>query len=75
MGKFIFNPFTCNLDYTETGGGGGTPGPPGQGVPVGGSPNQVLAKKTAADYDTQWQDQSGGGITVQQAIMYSLIGG
>lgn len=35
-------------------------GPPRPGVPPGGSPGQVLTKKTAADYDTQWSDPAGG---------------
>lgn len=38
----------------------GSIGPVGPGVPVGGALNQVLAKKTATDYDTQWVSQSGG---------------
>ena len=35
-------------------------GPPGPGVPAGGSPGQVLTKKTSADYNTQWSDPTGG---------------
>jgi hypothetical protein len=35
----------------------------GQGVPVGGTTAQVLAKASATDYDTEWVDSSGGGIT------------
>lgn len=31
------------------------------GVPAGGTAGQVLAKKTNADGDTEWVDQSGGG--------------
>ena len=31
------------------------------GVPAGGTTGQVLAKKTNADGDTEWVDQSGGG--------------
>jgi hypothetical protein len=30
------------------------------GIPLGGDAGQVLAKKTAADLDTEWVDQSGG---------------
>lgn len=33
----------------------GSPGPPGQGVPAGGSAGQVLTKTAAADYSTAWQ--------------------
>lgn len=32
-------------------------------VPTGGSTGQVLAKKSAADYDLKWVDQSTGGDT------------
>lgn len=32
----------------------GTPGTNGQGVPTGGTANQVLKKNTATDYDTTW---------------------
>lgn len=41
-----------------TGGTGpkGDPGKDGIGIPAGGAAGQVLAKKTAADYDTQWVD-------------------
>lgn len=35
----------------------------GVGVPAGGAVGQVLAKKTAADYDTQWVDAVDGDIT------------
>lgn len=39
----------------------GEPGKDGEGVPPGGAAGQVLAKKTAADYDTQWIDPPEGG--------------
>lgn len=45
-------------------GADGPPGPAGkdgEGVPPGGAAGQVLAKKTAADYDTQWIDPPEGG--------------
>ncbi len=49
--------------------GGGCPGPAGkdgEGVPAGGAAGQILSKKTAADYDTQWVNPpecgSGGGV-------------
>lgn len=45
-------------------GADGPPGPAGkdgEGVPAGGAAGQVLAKKTAADYDTQWIDPPEGG--------------
>ncbi len=34
---------------------GGTTGAPGQGVPTGGTTNQILAKNTATDYDSSWK--------------------
>lgn len=39
----------------------GPKGDPGEGVPVGGATGQVLAKASAADFDTEWVAQSGGG--------------
>lgn len=39
----------------------GPQGPAGPGVPTGGSAGQVLAKRTAADYDTRWIDPPEGG--------------
>lgn len=45
-----------------TPGTNGTNGTNGQGVPVGGTPSQVLAKTTSADYATAWVDQSGGAL-------------
>lgn len=37
------------------------PGPAGAGVPAGGAVDQVLAKASGDDYDTEWVDQTGGG--------------
>lgn len=34
----------------------GPQGVPGEGVPAGGAAGQVLSKRTAGDYDTQWAD-------------------
>jgi hypothetical protein len=43
-------------------------GEPGVGVPPGGAAGQVLTKDTVADYDTSWQDATGGGggLTAEQ---------
>jgi nitrogen fixation protein len=38
----------------------GVPGAPGQGVPVGGTTGQVLAKNSNTNYDTEWVDVTGG---------------
>lgn len=48
--------------------GVGPPGHQGDGVPVGGTTGQVLAKVSNADNDTAWQDQSGG---VGAAVLYT----
>jgi hypothetical protein len=72
-----------NLDVT----GGGVQGPqgiqgvPGEGVPVGGTTGQVLAKTSGTNFDTEWVDQEigggGGGITEAYANTkyVRLIGG
>jgi len=39
----------------------GNPGSNGQGVPVGGTTNQVLAKTSATDFATAWVTPSAGG--------------
>lgn len=39
----------------------GPAGPAGQGVPTGGSAGQVLKKLSAADFDTAWAAEAGGG--------------
>jgi hypothetical protein len=41
----------------------GATGAPGVGVPVGGSTNQVLRKKSATDYDTEWASAGIGDMT------------
>jgi hypothetical protein len=38
----------------------GPTGATGPGVPTGGTTGQVLNKKTATDYDTQWSNPTGG---------------
>lgn len=44
-------------------GADGVDGTDGVGVPAGGTAGQVLSKIDGTDYNTQWVDQSGGGIT------------
>lgn len=48
------------IDYWSGGGGGG--GAAANGLPVGGTTGQVLAKDSGADYDASWQDATAGGI-------------
>lgn len=45
----------------------GPPGPPGVGVPPGGTTGQTLTKLSDSDYDTGWRTPTGGsgGGTVQ----------
>lgn len=40
---------------------GGLQGPPGMGVPTGGTTGQVLAKASEDNFVTEWVDPSGGG--------------
>lgn len=39
----------------------GPPGPPGVGVPPGGTTGQTLTKLSDGDYDTGWRTPTGGG--------------
>lgn len=39
----------------------GADGADGQGVPAGGTANQVLTKQSASDFDAAWADAAGGG--------------
>jgi hypothetical protein len=43
---------------------------PGPGVPPGGTPGQVVAKASSADYDTHWADGGigGGGVSDHGAL-------
>lgn len=41
----------------------GATGPAGPGVPAGGTPGQVLTKKSGTDYDTEWKNPTGGGTS------------
>lgn len=38
-------------------------GEPGHGVPGGGTSGQILSKKSADDYDTEWIDAGAGGVS------------
>lgn len=37
--------------------------PEGRGLPPGGTAGQVLTKQSSTDYDADWQDPTGGGVT------------
>ena len=44
----------------------------GGSVPTGGTTGQVLSKKSATDYDTEWKDAaSGGGVSLGLVIALS----
>ncbi len=51
----------------ETGATGerGLKGDPGEGVPTGGMPGQMLTKKSTNNYDTQWTDPPSSGSSVE----------
>jgi hypothetical protein len=51
----------------------GPTGSTGQGVPIGGTTGQVLAKVSGTDYDTQWVDQTGGSGGTDQATVLKLV--
>lgn len=51
----------------------GINGTNGQGVPIGGTANQVLAKIDGTDYNTQWINQSGGGGSVTDVTASSPL--
>lgn len=57
--------------------GRGHNGEPGHGVPAGGSPGQILVKRSENDYDTEWKDIDGSGIatpeTVNSAIQEAIL--
>lgn len=42
----------------------GAQGEPGEGVPAGGAQGQVLKKRSNADYDTEWANESGTVLSV-----------
>ncbi len=53
---------TCPIGPTGATGPQGATGPAGPGVPAGGTVGQVLKKSGSGDYETNWEDPSGGGF-------------
>lgn len=52
-----------NFDFKIPRGKTGPQGPAGPGVATGGTTGQILAKKSNANFDTEWVDNAGGGLT------------
>ncbi len=51
----------------------GAAGAAGEGVPIGGTTGQVLAKNSNTNFDTEWVDNTGGsGISEELSIAYSI---
>ncbi|MBC5861867.1 hypothetical protein [Flavobacterium turcicum] len=69
---FYFYNGTAWTSLNGANGTNGTNGANGQGVPTGGTANQVLAKVNAADFNTQWVTPSSsdnlGNHTATQAL-------
>ena len=63
-----------NFDFKIPLGKTGPQGPAGPGVATGGTTGQVLAKKSNANYDTEWINNSGGGSTVSVNVGKTTTG-
>jgi len=50
----------------------GATGPAGPGVPAGGTVGQVLKKSGSGDYETNWEDPSGGGFDPEYITYVSM---
>ena len=48
----------------------GDTGPAGPGVATGGTTGQVLAKKSNANFDTEWINMSGGGSAFTKTVLW-----
>jgi len=49
-------------------------GPAGEGVPVGGTTGQVLAKVNATNYNTQWVNSGTGGENTSVGPGFRMVG-
>ena len=63
-----------NFDFKIPRGKTGPQGPAGPGVAAGGTTGQVLAKKSDANFDTEWVNNSGGGSTVSVNVGETTTG-
>ncbi len=50
----------------------GQDGAPGEGVAAGGEEGDVLRKKSATDYDTEWGPENPDGIDTTKALAMRL---
>ena len=63
-----------NFDFKIPRGKTAPQGPAGPGVATGGTTGQVLAKKSDANFDTEWINNSGGGSTVSVNVGETTTG-
>ena len=63
-----------NFDFKIPLGKTGPQGPAGPGVTAGGTTGQILAKKSNANYDTEWINNSDGGSTVSVNVGNTTTG-
>lgn len=63
-----------NFDFKIPRGKTGPQGPTGPGVATGGTTGQVLAKKSNANFDTEWINAPGGGSTVSVNVGETTTG-
>jgi hypothetical protein len=63
-----------NFDFKIPRGKTGPQGPAGPGIASGGTTGQVLAKKSNANFDTEWINNSGGGSTVSVNVGKTTTG-
>jgi hypothetical protein len=47
----------------------------GPGVPTGGTAGQVLTKSSGTDYDAEWEDASGGALTLDELTDVTITAG
>lgn len=70
--KSVDNDITIRRSIREinirTVGKRGIQGEPGEGIPVGGTPGQLLVKSSDTDYDTEWSSISGSDKNFYQAF-------
>ena len=71
VGFYFYN----GTSWTSLNGTNGANGANGQGVPTGGTANQVLAKIDGTNYNTQWVTPSAGGSGASVQLFANKVGG